>query len=55
MADGTKKVVTLCGSQGCCPKVEIAADGNVEIKDDFGGTVKLTKEQWQELRQIKDE
>ncbi|MBI2984711.1 MAG: hypothetical protein HYY50_03740 [Candidatus Kerfeldbacteria bacterium] len=42
---------TLCGVQGCCPTVEINHDSDeVTIADDFGGKVKLTKEQWREAR-----
>lgn len=41
------KRVFLCGVQGCCPSVEVNHDtGKVVIKDDFGGTVTLTKEEW---------
>jgi len=47
-----KRVITLCGAQGCCPTVEIAENGDVEIKDDFGGKVKLTKPQWDELQKM---
>ncbi len=39
--------LTLCQS-GCCPTVEVV-QGNVVIKDDFGGAVLLTKEQLQIL------
>lgn len=35
--------LTLC-QMGCCPTVEVV-NNNVVIKDDFGGTVSLTKEQ----------
>lgn len=38
--------ITLCGTQGCCPTVEIS--DNVVIADDFGGKVTLTKAQWKE-------
>lgn len=41
----TKKI-TLCGTQGCCPTVEIS--NKVVIADDFGGKVTLTKAQWRE-------
>jgi len=42
-----KRVLTLCGTQGCCPTVELDPDNNtVTIKDDFGGTVKLTTDEW---------
>lgn len=37
----------LCGVQGCCPTVEVNHNtGKVIIKDDFGGTVTLTKDEW---------
>ena len=43
--------VKLCGVQGCCPTVEINHNSNeVTIADDFGGSVKLTKEQWEMAR-----
>lgn len=38
--------ITLCGTKGCCPTVEVS--GNVVIADDFGGKVTLTKAQWEE-------
>ena len=31
--------------QNCCPEV-VVGDENVLIKDDFGGTVKMTREQF---------
>ncbi|MBP9715621.1 MAG: hypothetical protein KBD48_00305 [Candidatus Pacebacteria bacterium] len=39
------RVITLCGSQGCCPTVSFFKKGIV-IKDDFGGSVKLTRKQF---------
>ena len=37
---------TLCHfDQNCCPEV-VVGDENVLIKDDFGGTVKMTREQF---------
>ena len=40
-----KPIVKLCsGAQGC-PTVERREEG-VEIRDDFGGKVVLTEEQW---------
>lgn len=40
--------ITLCGTQGCCPVVEIHRDSRmVVITDDDGGKVSLTFEQWQ--------
>lgn len=45
-----KDVVTLCGTQGCCPTVDFTDPSTVVIRDDFGGSVKLTPEQWGELK-----
>jgi hypothetical protein len=42
--------VKLCGVQGCCPTIDFTDSENVVLKDDFGGTVKLTREQWAELK-----
>jgi hypothetical protein len=43
--------VSLCGTQGCCPAVELHHDEKeVIITDDFGGKVKLTQAQWQMAR-----
>lgn len=38
----------MCGVQGCCPTVERDAD-KVIFRDDFGGKVVLTIEQWDDL------
>lgn len=38
----------LCGVQGCCPTIELK-EKEVIIKDDFGGKVKLNKDQWNDL------
>lgn len=40
--------IILCGVQGCCPTVEFK-EREVIIKDDFGGRVKLNKDQWNDL------
>jgi hypothetical protein len=40
--------VTLCGVQGCCPTLNYI-EGGVELKDDFGGKVKLSSAEWGEL------
>ena len=41
--------ITLCGANGCCPTVNIDDTGKtIVIKDDFGGSVTLTFEQWSE-------
>ncbi|MEI7512844.1 MAG: hypothetical protein WCK01_05305 [Candidatus Uhrbacteria bacterium] len=50
---GGSDVVRLCGMQGCCPEVEFKADGGVEIRDDFGGKVTLTSDQWRELQMVR--
>ena len=49
--DGAVTVATLCGVQGCCPTVEINRDsGKVVIKDDDGGQVTLTMDEWRDAR-----
>lgn len=41
-----ENILTLCGGdKGCCPEAEVLDDGNVLIKDDLHGRVKLT---WEE-------
>lgn len=35
--------IRLCGKRRCCPTAEITEE-YIIIKDDFGGEVKLTKE-----------
>jgi len=49
----------LCGNPkgGCCPEVTLLADGlTIEIEDDDGDTVEMTKEQFEILKktEIKD-
>jgi hypothetical protein len=39
------QVVLLCGVQGCCPTAEFTADG-VVLRDDHGGSVRLTSDEW---------
>lgn len=51
------KEVTLCGRGRCCPKLGIptkADDGETyyTLKDDFGGSCKLTKEHLVSLGKI---
>lgn len=37
---------TVCGVQGCCPTVEVHnITGEITIRDDSGGSVRLNKEQ----------
>ena len=38
------KKFKLCGEGKCCPEVEVKND-EIVITDDFGGKVKLTREQ----------
>jgi hypothetical protein len=40
-----KKIVLCASSDPCCPTVELASKGFV-LKDDFGGKVQLTKDQF---------
>jgi len=42
----------MCANKTCCPVIQEAEDsGNYQITDDYGGKVKLTKE---ELKLLKD-
>jgi len=45
-----KGVVSLCGTQGCCPTVDFTNSEKIVLKDDFGGQVQLTRNQWQNLK-----
>lgn len=45
-----KGVVVLCSDGGCCPTVDFIIPGKVIIQDDFGGSVSLTFEQWEDLK-----
>lgn len=45
-----KGVVALCGEHGCCPEVDFTFSGKVILRDDLGGRVKLTLEQWEDLK-----
>jgi len=42
-------IIRLCGTQGCCPTVDFTSPRMVVLKDDFGGEVKLTSEQWRDM------
>ena len=44
----SKPVITLCNAGGSCPTLEYQEKG-IEVKDDFGGRVLLTHEQWTDL------
>ena len=46
-SQGKTRIVTLCHDGGC-PTLELQQEG-VLIKDDFGGQVFLTPEQWGDL------
>ncbi len=49
MSDFVEKeegVVMFCGDSGCCPLVDFTDPKRVILKDDYGGKVKLTREQW---------
>ena len=37
--------IILCGGKKCCPELSINDEGKVEIKDDYGNTVKMEKTQ----------
>jgi hypothetical protein len=52
---GKKTMKTyLCGRpNACCPTVELLPDGTVEIEDDDGDTVHMTKAQYEILRTTK--
>jgi hypothetical protein len=43
-------VVALCGERGCCPVVDFTFPGKVILRDDLGGRVQLTREQWADLK-----
>lgn len=42
--------IKLCGTQGCCPSVDFTSPNKILLKDDFGGQVQLTREQWDDLK-----
>jgi len=46
---GKMKKVILCGPGSCCPIVEVGNETTV-FSDDFGGTVKLSNEEWNILK-----
>ena len=43
-------MVKLCGVQGCCPTIDFTHSRKVVLKDDFGGSVQLTRRQWKDLK-----
>jgi len=42
--------VKLCGTQGCCPAVNFDDPNEVVLTDDFGGRVRLSRDEWQDLK-----
>ena len=42
-------VVTICGDAECCPTVDFSEGGKVILRDDDGGKVMLTEEQYKGL------
>jgi hypothetical protein len=44
---------TLCGRGACCPTLIDNEDGTFTITDDYGGKVKLTKEQLIQLQALR--
>ena len=44
MSKDIKKVV-LCGGKKCCPELTINKQGKVEIKDNYGNTVIMDRNQ----------
>jgi len=42
--------VKLCGVKGCCPTIDFTDSQKIVLKDDFGGQVQLTHEQWADLK-----
>lgn len=45
-----KGIVVLCGERDCCPEVDFTFPGKVILRDDLGGRVKFTTEQWEDLK-----
>lgn len=46
---------TLCGRPGtCCPVVEQVSDQEYTITDDFGGSVRITREQLALMQTVVD-
>jgi len=56
MEDGTQEgpnggpMVTLCGTDGCCPTIEKLPNGSFELRDDHGGKVVLKPEEFTALQ-----
>lgn len=45
------KTIKLCGKARCCPVLTID-DNEIIIEDDFGGSVVMTKEEFEELKEV---
>ena len=48
-----KKYILSCGRGACCPELHDNEDGTYFIVDDYGGKVKLTKEQLKQLQSLR--
>ena len=46
-----KGTIKLCGVHGCCPTIDFTNPEKILLKDDFGGQVQLTSEQWKDLKE----
>lgn len=46
--------IVLCKKGSCCPIVTNDADGGIKITDDFGGAVKLDKDEVEMLKRVLD-
>lgn len=52
MGQGVKdKTIALCGGDSCCPTVTLG-EKEVILRDDFGGEIHLTLEQFQDLKRL---
>lgn len=50
-----RKLITInCRAQGRCPSIEFRRK-DVFIKDDYGNRVRLSREQWQLLKKVREE
>lgn len=49
-----KRYILCGGGKPCCPEA-IVYENDVVINDDYGGTVKMTREQFEILRNIEKE
>ena len=48
--EDNKRAILICGKGDCCPGITLKKT-KVEIKDDFGGKVKLSPEQFSVLKE----